>query len=131
MLEAFFAPRSVAVIGASRDETKLGFAVLRNLVVGGYPGRIFPINPKAGELLGLPAFPSVTAVPEPIDLAVVVIPYPLVPAALEECGCKQVPAAIVISAGFREAAARRGPRARSHPHRPRLPHPPDRPHRLG
>jgi acetyltransferase len=105
MLEAFFAPASVAVIGASTDPQKLGYAVLKNLVEGGYAqrGKIFPINLTANEILGHPAYPTVVAVPEPIDLAVLVIPYPHVPAALRTCGEKGIPAAIVISAGFREA----------------------------
>jgi acetyl coenzyme A synthetase (ADP forming)-like protein len=105
MLDAFFKPRSVAVIGASRDPDKLGYAVVRNLVEGGYAavGKIYPINPKADSILDLKAYPSVLDVPEPIDLAVVVIPYPHVPDAMRECGKKGIPAAVVISAGFREA----------------------------
>ncbi|HLE50809.1 MAG TPA: acetate--CoA ligase family protein [Anaerolineales bacterium] len=105
MLEAFFQPASVAVIGASSDPQKLGYAVLKNLVEGGYAqrGKVFPINLTASEILGHPAYPTVAAVPEPIDLAVIVIPYPHVPAALRTCGEKGIPAAIVISAGFREA----------------------------
>jgi acetyltransferase len=105
MLKAFFEPASVAVIGASTDPAKLGHAVLKNLVEGGYTrrGNVYPINPKAKEVLGHPAYPSVLDVSEPIELAVIVIPYPYVPAALRTCGQKGIPAAIVISAGFREA----------------------------
>ena len=105
MLKPFFEPSSVAVIGASRDPDKLGYAVLHNLVEGGYVqrGAVYPINPKADEVLGLPAYASVLDVPDPIDLAVIVIPYPYVPDALRVCGQKDIPAAIVISAGFREA----------------------------
>ncbi|MBC8496970.1 MAG: CoA-binding protein, partial [Chloroflexi bacterium] len=84
MLKPFFEPSSVAVIGASRDPAKLGYAVLRNLVEGGYvqKGTVYPINPRADEILGLPAYGSVLDVPDPIDLAVLVIPYPYVPDAL-------------------------------------------------
>jgi acetyl coenzyme A synthetase (ADP forming)-like protein len=105
MLDAFFHPASVAVIGASSSPAKLGHAVLKNLVNGGYinKGTIYPINPSATEILGLTAYPSVLDVPGPIDLAVLVIPYPHVPDALRTCGEKSIPAAIVISAGFREA----------------------------
>jgi len=105
MLEAFFQPASVAVIGASNDPQKLGYAVLKNLIEGGYAqkGEVYPINLTASEILGHPAYPTVAAVPGPIDLAVLVIPYPHVPAALRTCGEKGIPAAIVISAGFREA----------------------------
>ncbi len=105
MLEAFFDPKSVAVVGASTSPEKLGYAVLENLVKGGYieVGKIYPINPKADEILGQKAYPSVSAVPGEIDLAVIVIPYPYVPEILEECGKKKIPAVVVISAGFREA----------------------------
>jgi acetate---CoA ligase (ADP-forming) len=104
-LDAFFKPASVAVIGASSDPKKLGYAVLKNLVDGGYinQGRVYPINLSAEEILGLPAFPSVREVPGSIDLAVIVIPYQSVPDSLRTCGEKGIPAAIVISAGFREA----------------------------
>lgn len=105
MLEFFFKPKSVAVIGASTDKEKLGYAVLENLVEGGYVdrGEVYPINLDADEILGHKAYPSVKDVPGEIDLAVVVIPYPYVPAVLEECGEKGVPGVVVISAGFREA----------------------------
>jgi acetyl coenzyme A synthetase (ADP forming)-like protein len=105
-LTSFFNPKSVAVIGASTNAKKLGHAVLDNLVNGGFLDerrRVYPINPKAKEILGIRAFPSVLDVPEAIDLAVIVIPYPIVPEALRTCGEKGIPAAIVISAGFREA----------------------------
>jgi acetyltransferase len=105
MINLFFQPTSVAVIGASSNPAKLGHAVVHNLIDGGYSrkGKVFPINLKASEILGLKAYPSVLEVPEAIDLAVLVIPYPYVPAALKECGEKGIPAAIVISAGFRES----------------------------
>jgi acetyl coenzyme A synthetase (ADP forming)-like protein len=104
-LKPFFEPNSVAVIGASANTTKLGYAVLKNLHDGGYSkvGKIYPINPGSEQILGYPVFASVLDVPDPIDLAVIVIPYPLVPAVLRTCGEKGIPAAIIISAGFREA----------------------------
>lgn len=105
MINLFFEPSSVAVIGASKNPQKLGYAVLKNLTEGGYHqrGKIYPINPGATEILGYPAYPSVMEVAGPIDLAVIVIPYAQVPEVLSECGKKGIPAAIVISAGFREA----------------------------
>lgn len=105
MLKPFFEPSSVAVVGASTNPAKLGYAVLKNLVDGGYAGRgkVYPINPGAAEILGMPAYASVLDVPGPIDLAVIVIPYPAVPDVLRICGEKGIPAAIIISAGFREA----------------------------
>ncbi len=105
-LEFFFRPRTVAVIGASADSSKLGYAVLNNLVNGGFlreGRRVYPINPKGGEILGQKVHPSVAQVPEAIDLAIVVIPYTHVPEALRACGEKGVRGAVVISAGFREA----------------------------
>ena len=104
-LNTFFNPESVAVIGASTNPEKLGYAVVKNLLDGGYAnkGKVFPINPTASEILGLHAYPSVLEVPGSIDLAVIVIPYPHVPDALRLCGQKGIPSAIVISAGFREA----------------------------
>jgi len=69
----------------------------------GYSGCLYPVNPKADEILGLKAYPSVLDIPDPVDLAVIVIPYPFVPAVLEQCGQKGIPAVVVISAGFREA----------------------------
>ena len=104
-LELLFEPASVAVIGASPSPTKLGYAVLKNLVEGGYmqQGIVYPINPTAKEILGCRAYPSVLDVPEPIDLAVIIVPHPHVPSVLRTCGQKGIPAAIVISAGFRES----------------------------
>ncbi len=105
MLSFFFEPRSIAVIGASEDPSKLGHAVLKNLIDSGYAnkGKIYPINLKTKKILGFPAFPSVIDVPEPIELAVIVIPYQFVPDALRTCGEKGIPGVIIISAGFREA----------------------------
>lgn len=105
-LSKFFSPRSVAVIGASTDPGKLGHAVLHNLVHGGFcaDGRkVYPINPKATAILGQAAFPTVEAVPDPIDLAVIVVPYLRVLDALKTCTRKQIPAVVIITAGFREA----------------------------
>lgn len=104
-LKNFFEPGSIAVIGASTNPKKLGYAVVKNLVEGGFSliGKVFPINIKAEKILGLDSYPSILDVPESIDLAVIVIPFPNVPDALQECGVKGVPCAIVISAGFREA----------------------------
>lgn len=102
LTRAFFAPRSVAIVGASNDPNKLGYAVLDNMTRYGYPGRVYPINPKGGLILGLPTYPSVADVPGEIDLAVIVIPAPQVAGAMEQCGQKGVKGVIVITAGFRE-----------------------------
>ena len=102
MLDAFFKPASVAIVGASRNPEKLGYAVLENLVKSGYKGNIYPINPSAEDILDIQVYPDITSLPEAPDLAVIVIPYPYVPQAVKECGEKDVKAVIVISAGFRE-----------------------------
>lgn len=102
MLEAIFSPQSVAVIGASPDPTRLGHRVLKNILDHGYQGNIYPIHPRATEVLGLRAYPSVLDVPNPIDLAVVVIPPQHVIAAVDECGRKGIKGLVVITAGFKE-----------------------------
>ncbi len=102
MLEMFTNPNGVAVVGASASPDKLGYAVLHNVVQYGYRGPIYPINPKADEILGLKAYPSVKDIPGPCDLAVVLVPAKAVPGVMEECGQKGVKGAVIISAGFRE-----------------------------
>jgi acetyl coenzyme A synthetase (ADP forming)-like protein len=105
-LSAFFTPNTIAVIGASSNPTKLGHAVVRNLIEGGFltdNRRVYPINLKADEILGLKSYPSILDVPEAVDLAIIVIPYPAVPEAIKLCGEKGTKAAIIITAGFREA----------------------------
>ncbi|MEU8248298.1 acetate--CoA ligase family protein [Nonomuraea sp. NPDC048916] len=101
-MNRIFKPRSVAVIGASAEEGKIGNSVMRNLINGGYQGQIFPINPKAPEIMGLPAYRSVSDVPYDVDVAVFAIPAKFVAAALEEVGRKGVAGAIMIPSGFAE-----------------------------
>lgn len=101
-LDVLFAPNAVAVIGASGDPTKLGHVVLKNILDGGFPGKVYPVNPQADVILGLRSYPSVTAVPGPLDLAVVVVPRNAVAPVIQDCVKKQVKAAVVITAGFRE-----------------------------
>jgi acetyltransferase len=102
MLEMFTEPRGVAVIGASTSPEKLGYQVLHNIVQYGYAGAIYPVNPTAEEILGLRAYPSVLQTPDPVDLAVVLVPARIVPGVLDECGRRGLKGAVVISAGFRE-----------------------------
>ncbi len=103
MLEAFFAPAGVAVIGASRDPAKVGGAVVSNLIDGGYTGVIYPVNPHASEIVGLPAYASIADVPDPVDLAVIVVPAAAAVDAVAQCAARGVTSVIVISAGFRES----------------------------
>jgi acetate---CoA ligase (ADP-forming) len=102
-LESIFRPKSVAVIGASTVPGKLGHDILANLKNGGFAGALYPINPKAEEILGLKVYKAVTETPEPPELAVVVIPAKIVTATLEQCAAAGVKAAIVITGGFAEA----------------------------
>src|SRR5690606_16656715 len=96
-------PRSVAVIGASRDPSAVGHIALRNLLDGGFPGPVYPVNPKADEVAGLAAYPSVLDVPGPVDLAVVAVPAQHVLRVTRDCAEAGVSGLIVLSAGFAEA----------------------------
>ncbi|MBK9711841.1 MAG: acetate--CoA ligase [Kouleothrix sp.] len=102
MLEAIFAPRSVAIVGASPDPSKLGHRVLLNIIENGYAGRIVPIHPTATHVLDLPAYPSIGAVPDSLDLAVIVVPPQAVLQVVEDCGKQGVRGLVVITAGFKE-----------------------------
>jgi acyl-CoA synthetase (NDP forming) len=102
-LDAIFSPKSVALIGASGTPGKLGYDVLYNLIHAGFEGPIYPINPKADELLGLKVYKDIGSTPTPADLAVVLIPARMVPGAIQQCGEAGVKAAIVVTGGFAEA----------------------------
>src|SRR3954464_2491059 len=95
-------PKAVAVIGASEQAGKIGNSVMKNLINGGYQGKIYPITPKGGEIMGLTAYKSVKDVPGEIDTAVFAIPAALVAGALKECGEKKIAGAILIPSGFGE-----------------------------
>jgi acyl-CoA synthetase (NDP forming) len=105
-LAPFFEADAVAVIGASGDPSKVGGSVLANLKAGGFAGRLVAVNAARPVVQGLPAVPSILEVAEPIDLAVVAVPALSVLPTLKQCVTKGVRAAVVISAGFREAATR-------------------------
>lgn len=95
-------PDAVAVIGASAEDGKIGNSVMKNLINGGYKGTIYPIHPKADEIMGLKAYKSVKDVPGTIDVAVFAIPAKFVAGALTECGEKKIPGAVLIPSGFAE-----------------------------
>ncbi len=101
-LDALFAPKSVAVIGATEKAGSVGRTVLWNLISSPFGGTVFPINPKRSNILGLKAYPSLADVPDPVELAVIVTPAPSVPGVMAECVEAGVRGAIVISAGFKE-----------------------------
>jgi acetyltransferase len=102
-LATLFDANAVAIVGASADPAKVGGSVLANLRAGGFAGRIVPVNRCRSEVQGLPAVPSLRAVHEPIDVAVIAVPADDVLPALKDCVAIGVPSAVVISAGFREA----------------------------
>lgn len=101
-LTPFFKPRGVAVVGASHDPTKLGYGLARNLVQSNFQGVVHFVNPKGGSLLGRPIYPDLARVPEPLDLAILLIPAVFVPQALRDCGERGLKAVVIGSGGFRE-----------------------------
>jgi acetyl coenzyme A synthetase (ADP forming)-like protein len=102
MLDAILRPRSIAVIGASRKPNTIGYQILENLVRHGYAGAVYPVNPTAAAVHSIRAYPSVEAVPDEVDMAVIVVPKQHVVEAAEGCGRKGVKGLVVISAGFAE-----------------------------
>ncbi len=99
---SLLSPSSIAVIGASAQEGKVGHEIFKNLVTQGFKGELYPINPKSGEILGKKVYASVSEIPGKVDLVVIVTPAPTVVGLIEECGKKKIPSVIVITAGFGE-----------------------------
>jgi acetyl coenzyme A synthetase (ADP forming)-like protein len=108
-MKAFFSPSAVAVVGANRERGKIGAEILHNLLATGFAGRVIPVHPTAAAIGGLPAFPAVTRIPDPVELAVIAVPAGAVAAAVDDCVEKGVKALVVISAGFGET----GPEGRA------------------
>jgi acetyltransferase len=103
-MTSFFSPSAVALIGATGRDGSVGCTVLHNLQQA-YKGRIYPVNPKRAEIFGLRCYPSMTAIPEPVDLVIIVTPAATVPALVAECVNAAVKSIVVISAGFKEKGA--------------------------
>ncbi|HEX9074955.1 MAG TPA: CoA-binding protein, partial [Anaerolineae bacterium] len=101
-LDPIFAPKNVAVIGATEKQGTVGRTLLWNLISNPFGGTVFPINPNRPGVLGIKAYPKIAAVPDQVDLAIVVTPAPTVPGIIGECVDAGVKGAIVISAGFKE-----------------------------
>jgi predicted CoA-binding protein len=104
-LHRFFRPKSVAVVGASRDPARIGNRCLDALIKGGFPGPVYPVNPKATEVRGLRAYPSVRELPEPADLAVIAVPRDAVLGVVDDCAARGVCALVVVTAGFAEVGS--------------------------
>jgi len=101
-LDALMRPESVAIVGASSDPTKIGYTVVNNIIKGGYLGKIYPVNPKASEILGHKTYPSLQDIPGPVDAAVITVPAKLVLSVVDDAGKKGVKGLIIISSGFGE-----------------------------
>jgi acetate---CoA ligase (ADP-forming) len=101
-LSPFFAPQGVVVVGVSHNPVKLGYGLARNLLQSNYAGAVHFVNPKGGSLWGRPVHPGLMEVPDPVDLAVLLIPAEFVPQAVEDCGKRGIKAVIIGSGGFRE-----------------------------
>jgi len=101
-LTPFFAPKGVALVGTSASPNKLSFGILRNMVEGDYRGGVYPVTPRYQEVLGKRCFPDIASVPDPVDLAVIALPAPMVLETLEACGLRGIRSVIIISGGFRE-----------------------------
>src|SRR5487761_2477567 len=104
-LDPILAPKTIAVIGATERKRSVGRTVLSNLVAGGFPGKIYPVNPIQEAILGLHAYPNVAALPEVPDLAVIITPPKTVPGIIRECAAAGIQGVIIISAGFKETGA--------------------------
>ena len=101
-LDKILMPRSVAVVGASKDPFKWGNMLLKAILKSGFEGRVYPINPKEKEIEGLPCYPTVKDVPDDIDMAIIVVPARIVPMIFKDLAEKGVKGAVVISSGFGE-----------------------------
>jgi acyl-CoA synthetase (NDP forming) len=102
MFDDLFSPASIAIIGASMDENKIGNVILRNLVSSGFSGRIYPVNPSYSEIMDLKCYPSVKDIGDPTSIAVIVLPAHVVPQTVEDCISAGVKFLIIISGGFAE-----------------------------
>jgi len=101
-LYSLFHPQSVAVVGASKTEGKIGHAILRNMIECGYPGPLYPVNPNESEILGRRCYPDLAAIPGPVDQAVLAVPARFILDVARECGKKGVATLVVVTAGFKE-----------------------------
>jgi acetyltransferase len=102
MEASILSPKSIAIVGASQDPDKIGSVLLRNLIEGGYNGKIYPVNPKYEELQGRKAYPDILKIEENVETVCIAIPYQFVEDIIDQCVTKQVKSVVVISAGFKE-----------------------------
>lgn len=100
--ESFFNPKSVAIVGASRQKGKVGYEILMNMITAGYKGKIFPVNPKTDTIEGLNCYPDLKSIGEIPDLVIIVVPAKVVPAIMQQCAKAKAKSVIIITAGFKE-----------------------------
>ena len=105
-IQYLFKPRGIAVIGASRDSTKIGYKILDNILSGGYQGRIYPVNPKGEEILGLRGYKDIREIEDEVDVGVIVVPATFVLDVVKGCAEKGVKFTPIISSGFSEMGNR-------------------------
>lgn len=101
-INAIFSPESVAILGASTTPGKVGHDIFQNILRGGYTGTLYPVNPKAKSIQCIKAYPTILDIPDPVDLAMIILPPPAALKAVEECVVKKVKGIVIVSAGFRE-----------------------------
>ena len=100
-MEFFFNPKGIALIGATTKSARGGFSILTNLL-NGFAGKIYPVNPRYSSIEGLTCYQSVLDVPDPVDLAIVFVPAPMVPKVIQECAVRKIPGVMIESGGFSE-----------------------------
>ena len=101
-LDKIFNPKTVAIVGASDVEGSVGYAIVKNLTQQGYKGKVYFVNIRKPEILGVKTYPTVNEIPEAVDLAMIATPAKTVPDVMEECGRAGVKGVIIVSAGFKE-----------------------------
>lgn len=101
-LESFFNPKSVAIVGASRQKSKVGYEILANMMGAGYKGEIYPVNPQADTIEGLKCYPDLESIKKVPELVIIVVPAKIVPAIMQQCAKVGTRAVIIITAGFKE-----------------------------
>lgn len=107
-MDQIFSPQTLAIIGASNNPDKVGYLFMDDLLKRGYRGKLYPVNPRGGEIMGLTAYPDVTAIPEPVDLAIVAVPTAVVMPVLQQCAEAGVPGVMINTAGFNELGTKAG-----------------------
>ncbi len=107
-LDRVLNPQRLAIIGASNSPDKIGYLLMNDLVRRGYRGDLYPVNPRGGDILGLPAYATVNDIPTPVDLAIVAVPPEAIPQVLRDCAQKEVPGVLINTAGFGETGTAEG-----------------------